>query len=460
MTARCDLAGFAVLAIVIAAQAMLAFLSPSMSQASMHTPGDVLLLLALTMLPAGIGLAYALKFLDALTPSRRLLGIIFMAGLAVRLVWIGAPGPMEDDFNRYLWDGAVVAAGENPYRVAPEAAANAGPVLQGLAREGAPVVGSINFADLTTIYPGVAQAAFVLAHWLAPWRLDGLRLVFIAADAATLLLLIALLRDYGRSPLWAGLYWLDPLVVFCTTATAHADALLPPLAIGALLAASRQRWIASGVLMGLAAGVKIWPVLLAPVFLRAAWGRARPAQIVLASLAGFAIAAIALLPLVAASGEETSGLKAYAEGWANNNAPFAWVIWALDQLYGEMSDGPERAFRIVVAAGAAVAAIATAIRPITTAYSLGQRVLALTAILFYLSPAQFPWYALMMLALAAVFACGPLLAASVTLPLYYLSFGTEFDTYQNGLALLHAVPVWLWLAWQGIERSRQRVVPA
>ena len=77
--------------------------------------------------------------------------------------------------------------------------------------------------------------------------------------------------------------------------------------------------------------------------------------------------------------------------------------------------------------------------------------------IFYLAPAQFPWYALGFLGLAAPLRCWPLLLASVTLPTYYLFFplweSDDADTFQYGVAFLHALPVWCWLAWRYAHRA-------
>ena len=453
--------GIAILAMLVAAQAALAFLSPGLTQAALRMPSDALPLLALLVVPGAAGLAYGLRHFEKMEANTWRLAIVFAAGLAMRLVWLGAPGPLEDDFNRYLWDGAVVAAGESPYRVSPESAPGAGPPFERLAREGEHVLRGINFPDLASIYPGAAQAVFAIAHWVAPWRLDGLRLVFVAADISTFFLLIALLDRYGQARLRAGFYWLNPLVVFSTTATAHVDALLPPLVIGLLLAATNGRWVLAGVFGGLATGVKIWPALLAPLLIRRVAGRVPHLRLAGAGAVALTIAVLALWPLLAASGQEASGLRAYAEGWVNNNAPLAWCIWVLDQLYGEASDGPERLLRMALGLAAVAAAITAAYRSVRSGGDLALRAMWVTAAVFYLSPAQFPWYAVTLLALAALAASGPLLLASVTLPVYYLSFVTDYDTYQNGLAILHAAPVWFWLAWQSIEkRGAGRTAPA
>jgi hypothetical protein len=100
-------------------------------------------------------------------------------------------------------------------------------------------------------------------------------------------------------------------------------------------------------------------------------------------------------------------------------------------------------------AGAAVAiAVAVAIPKITGPRDLVVRATIVAAAVFYLSPAQFPWYALWFLGLAAAVPSFPLLAASATLAAYY-TFGPAF---QYGTAFLHSLPVFIWLAYTGIQR--------
>mgnify|MGYP006197475281 CR=1 FL=1 len=47
-------------------------------------------------------------------------GILLVAAL-LRLLLLPLPPSLSDDVLRYVWDGRVLAAGENPYRLAPEA---------------------------------------------------------------------------------------------------------------------------------------------------------------------------------------------------------------------------------------------------------------------------------------------------------------------------------------------------
>ena len=196
----------------------------------------------------------------------------------MRAVWFGASAAIEDDYNRYMWDGAVVAHGLDPYRYAPRLFLSgvAIPTEYGaIAQTGRSTLERINFADLGSLYPSVAQLAFALAYLIAPFNLDALRAVFLAAEIVTFLLLIALLAELKFSPLWSALYWWNPLPVFTLIGVAHVDALVSPFVLGAILMTKRGRPNAAVAMLGAGAGVKIWPLLLAPLVLMPLIGQPR-----------------------------------------------------------------------------------------------------------------------------------------------------------------------------------------
>ena len=78
--------------------------------------------LAITGLLLAAGLAYAVIALrldgsmptDGLSQSSAF-AIMVAAGLAARLILFSSEPILEDDYQRYLWDGAVTASGLNPY---------------------------------------------------------------------------------------------------------------------------------------------------------------------------------------------------------------------------------------------------------------------------------------------------------------------------------------------------------
>jgi hypothetical protein len=221
-----------VVAILIAAQIGLVWLSPGLTGRRTTTFEEVIPLIAVLAGSAAIGLAAALvAWRRRPQTTRAALLLIIAGGLAMRLVWFGATPPMEDDYYRYLWDGAVTASGGDPYAVAPKDVAAAGLSdrrLQSLADASGAILQNVNFPDLRTIYPGTAQVVFAAAYLIAPFQIDGLRAVFLVADGAAVLALAVLLSRLGHPPWLIALYWLNPMVVYTGIGRVHADVVMVP----------------------------------------------------------------------------------------------------------------------------------------------------------------------------------------------------------------------------------------
>jgi hypothetical protein len=443
--------------LLVASQVWLASSAPELTHENASQLLGILPLI--TVLPVSAALALWLFGRTNRMPADiTAISIMVIAGLAMRLAWFGAPAPIEDDFYRYLWDGALVANGFNPYDYSPGAilaGADTGkldPLLAAIAGEGREVLGQINFPQLRTIYPGTAQAAFGLAYWIEPWSLDALRLVFLAAETATLILSVAILRRLGANPLWAGLYWCNPFVSIMLIGAAHADILIAPFVLAALLLSASKRPILSGVALGLAAGVKLWPLLLVPLLTRCFFKQ--PAKLI-GMLIAFSLATVLLIgPLFWGSLESNSGLKAYASSWANNNAVFAWLKEILS-LVIDRADS-DAALRIALLAITGAISLSVALKPTSGLKDLCIRALIVSAAVFYCSPAHFPWYAAWFLPLAAILQSWPLLAVSALLPAYYLffpSWGTSlFPLFIFGAALIHWLPL-IWLLKRSVKAS-------
>ncbi|MCU0888936.1 MAG: glycosyltransferase 87 family protein, partial [Rubritepida sp.] len=311
---------------------------------------------------------------------------------------------------------------------------------------GAALHAALPFAHLRSIYPGTAQAGFALAHLLAPFEMLGLRLVMLGGEAATLALMLALLRRAGWPAGRAAIWWCCPLLPVLLIGNAHVDALLVPLLLGAAWAALAGRGALAGVLLGLAVGVKLWPVLLAPLLARALPRRAWPgAALGLALAAGVTVA-----PLLASLAAPDAGLRAYAGQWLVNNAPFAWGRAAL----GLLVEQPDAWLRPGAALLGGLAALLVAWRAPPGPAGLLGGMMAIGAVTFYLSPANYPWYALWFLPFAALTAFRPLLLAAVVLPVYWLWFPMDraglSGVYNHSLAALHVLPVAaaLWWRWR------------
>ena len=418
--------------------AMLA-LAPALADEVTAPPLPVFLYVALAVFGGAAWFA-ALGPLERLPMRPLVLLGVFAFGLAIRLPWFTTPPVMDTDALRYLWDGALAAHGISPWATPPAAG-----LPPELGAAGAALLDRLPFTELRSIYPATAQAAFLLAHWIMPWDVTGLRLVILGAELVTLPLMAAVLRQAGLPIMRVAIWWCCPLLPLVLTNAAHVDALLPPLLLGAVLLTLRGKGIAVGVLLGLAAGVKLWPVLLAPLF-----GRWLPRSAWLGALIAFGTTTLLVLaPLLATIAAPDAGLNAYARFWSVNNAPMAWA----EAILGKDSGTILRPLLGLV--GAAIA-LAMAWRAPTDGGALLRGVLVIAAATFYLSPAQFPWYAVWFLPFAAGLVCRALLLPAVLLPLYYLFFAFTGPllrpVFAQGIAAIHLAGVLMMLGQNLIRR--------
>jgi hypothetical protein len=234
----------------------------------------------------------------------RLLAVIVVASVAFRITLLFSDPIEEIDLYRYLWDGSATLAGVDPFRyspaevLAPSEGSDLSPDLARLAalRDDSPVLDKVlqrvHFGELTTIYPPVAQAVFALAAVTTPReaslsaRMTVMKAWFVGFDLATLGLVVALLRFSGRPVGWALAYGWCPLLIKEVANSGHLDALAAFLATLALYLAARafygtpgeptpatrvgrrRKLIgASAFTLALAAGAKLYPIVLAPLLL-------------------------------------------------------------------------------------------------------------------------------------------------------------------------------------------------
>jgi hypothetical protein len=283
------------------------------------------------LLLVGLEIFVGLLWLTAVWLSRGSKGTkvdmlyLVLVGMILRGIMLFSTPILEDDFWRYLWDGAVVAHGYSPYTQAPqefltgaETPYNHQSGLYALTREGHEVLEHINHPSLRTIYPPLAQVAFAVAHGIGPWSLIAWRVVLLVFDIATFMLVLRLLRDLGLPAMGAVIYWWNPLLIKESVNAAHMDVLALPFVLGALLLAFRKKPIWAVAVMSLAIGIKLWPVILLPFLFRSLVGS--PRRFVTAMVVVGFVLALVTWPAVYRILEPNSGFAAYAEHWEMNDA--------------------------------------------------------------------------------------------------------------------------------------------
>jgi len=167
------------------------------------------------------------------------------------------PPQLSSDIYRYAWDGRVQRAGISPYAHPPES-----PALAGLADD--VIHPQINRAHARTVYPPGAQ----LVLRALPYSIDAVRAAMIALDLIAMLLLVRLLRRREMDPARVVLYAWAPLVVYEIGNGGHLEAAVVPALVAAALAAHAARPRLAGVLIGVAAAVKLFPIAALAAFAR------------------------------------------------------------------------------------------------------------------------------------------------------------------------------------------------
>jgi len=410
-----------------------------------------------------------------LKPSVTALSLIFAVGLIARLMMFGSNPVMEDDWHRYLWDGASVANGVDPYQYAPAEAALTTRLgeqlslsnnpdlrrLQELTEENSTVYGRINYPYLKTIYPPVAEGAFGVSHLIAPFSLNGWRGVLLIVDLISFGLILWALGLFGRSYLWVGLYWWNPVVLLEVFNSGHMDGLIVPFLIAALgLAKLDKLGFAVTALAG-AAAVKLWPILLAPLLVRKYMFD--PKRLIPLAVLFCTITFALIWPqLRYVFNDPDQGLVAYTEGWRRHAFLYSILV---EGPFSATSDAV-RTSRIFVLISVSLGALWLAWRnsgelcKVSEESKMAARFLAVTALLIFLSPTGYPWYQVW---LAAFIPFAPrlgFLALMVTAPIYYTRFifGDENLFYQWGwVSLAFGVPLILLLVperyWQKLSRT-------
>jgi alpha-1,6-mannosyltransferase len=386
---------------------------------------------------------------------------IIAVGLAARLVLFASEPILEDDYQRYLWDGAVTMSGHSPYELSPYAARqpDAPSAFGRIAEEAGPVARRINHPELKTVYPPVAQGAFALAHFLKPWSLTAWRTVILACDVATLILIVLLLGATARSPLWASLYWWNPLVLKELFNSAHMEAVLLPLVLMALLLAARGRQIFASTSLAFAAGAKIWPVLFLPLILQPLTGKKRTLVAALVIFCGLIL--LWATPVLLGGFDADSGFAAYLAKWKTNSALFPVLEGVTASLLNavNLADVPAgRVARALIALVLGGMALALSIKPLRDANDLMGRASILVAALVLLSPAQFPWYAVWFAPFLAFRPWFGFLLLTVTVPLYYMYFyfaaAGEPQMFKQYVVWIIWVPVWAALIFEAVRKRR------
>jgi len=195
--------------------------------------------------------------------NRYTLGIILAVAALCSMVPLLVPPVMSSDVYRYVWDGLVQHAGISAYRYIPaDPALN---FLQVTHKELFEHINRRNYAH--TIYPPGAEILFFLITSINS-SVAFMKIGMVLCEGLTFYALIQILSLMGVNPDRVLIFAWCPLLVWEISSSGHIDAAVMPFVCLALLARMRKRDTWTGVFLGLAILMKLYPFILLPALYR------------------------------------------------------------------------------------------------------------------------------------------------------------------------------------------------
>jgi Glycosyl transferase family 2 len=378
---------------------------------------------------AGQMVAFAL-FLPAAVLAWRGFGL-GRAGLALVLLFAvlfraaafepaGSP-PLSSDAYRYAWDARVQASGVNPYRYAPD-----DPALAHLRDE--EVWPSINLPSWKTVYPPGAEGSYLLARGVFGSGPRASTWLFLAAEAAAVVLFLLVLGRAGAPLERIALYAWHPLAVSEIAANGHVDALAIVALAGLLAAWQGRRFALAGAAVALGTLVKLGPALLGAALARRGGKRL--------ALAVIALTVLAYLPYLSVGADVLGDIGRYVERQRFGGS----LWWLLSPHLGHTGS------TVLLAVGLATLTAVVSLREHESIEQVARSaLLVLGGLLLVLSYVQ-PWHALWLLPFLVFVRAPGWLWLTGTLPLLYL-FGLDRELPDWVRPVVYG-PLAAWALWR------------
>ncbi|MFZ2323430.1 MAG: glycosyltransferase 87 family protein [Ignavibacteriaceae bacterium] len=407
--------------------------SPTLTYDANPGPVEIILFVSQKIL---IGVLFFLAIINItkLPLKETWIAWIVFTGLFARIILIPSAPILEDDFYRYLWDGAVTANEYNPYMLSPLQVQQQDPdvpekILK-LADQSGDVINKINHPKIKTLYPALAQIVFALSYYLVPWSVTGWKFIMLLGDLFLLFFIIKILRELKLPISFVAIYWLNPIILHEYFNTGHYDLFALLFTAISFYYFLKSEHITASITLALAVGFKLWPVLLFPFYLRRLSNQKFK---IISSIIAFSVfVVIIFIPVLRAGIDENFGFMKYAANWINNAAFYTILKDSIDlftatfKIYYVCADCVARWITI----GLMLITILWLIRkPLNDNKLLSNNILIAVAVMFLISPTQFPWY-YTWLVLPLVFSPKfSLLMYAFLIPLYHLNFLGNYFIY-------------------------------
>jgi alpha-1,6-mannosyltransferase len=191
--------------------------------------------------------------------SRFFFLMVLVFSLVFGLTLVSTPPDQSDDIYRYIWDGKLQYFGINPYSYAPD-----DPALNPYHSDILPSL--MNFPEIKTIYPPVAQLVFRLSYTLFGESLTGMKFLFLLAALGSICFFYRILKEREGEVRWLLFFAWNPMFIMETAVNGHLDILMVFFLLMSLWLFYKNRLAFSGIALACAILSKLIPVILLPVF--------------------------------------------------------------------------------------------------------------------------------------------------------------------------------------------------
>ena len=322
----------------------------------------------------------------------------------------------DNDIWRYVWDGHVWAHGINPYLFAPsdvrldtlagelsepeeasedefvaksdeeipktenEIEIEANKNLTDGREIWSDIRDNVNYPEVTTIYPPLAQFVFRLSHSIAPGSLLMMKFLLVVCELVGILFLTLTLRRLELPMTSVILYAWNPLMIKVFAGSGHADAILVAALCATAYFIVRGSKSLAATAFGLAILAKLSPLILVPfVVRRIGWLR---------TLLLAAVVFIGYAPFLSAGQNLFAGFLKFAQEWQFNAGAFGLIRW-ISQI---ISDDPANLARQLCAVLILVIVAVLVLRDDSSAKTFVKSAAIVLGATIILSPTVMPWY--------------------------------------------------------------------
>jgi len=197
----------------------------------------------------------------------------FKTGLGIaiifRVIFMLAYPHLSDDYFRFYWDGTLLLNGENPYLHLPSYYLENGNTQPELTPE---LFAQLNSPAYYSVYPPVCQFIFAFVKLLAQNNIliycMVLRLLIIAAETASMLIMrkILFFLRLPEKQIW--LYGFNPLVILELTGNLHFEAFVILALLISIYFLLQNKTSTSAIALGLAVTIKLLPLVFLPPLIK------------------------------------------------------------------------------------------------------------------------------------------------------------------------------------------------